>query len=398
MSRRPASGSSGGPVPAGGKGRRRIQLTPTGRLFLGMSLLFYLASLTSQSGLLLLLIGVFLGCFLVNLTGAWRGLRHLEIIAPQSVHLSEGERLSQPWRVANRGDHPAGFISVDSPRGPLFRLAILEPMSQKSLLPEARFDRRGVYPHSRIEMASTFPFGLLRAVTAVSLPGEVVVFPAIYETPSPRAGGFDVVVGGKHKGNRRTSSGALFAGIRPIQPADPLKSIHWPASAKGLGLMAKSFEEELSGRTAFIMDCGHSGDPKLLDDCARATGSLIFAALDAGHHAEWMDLSSLNPVLIPPFSDGHEILETLARVELEPDCVREDRLHPAVDRIGSRNAVCLVLTVMNPPVRQLIERLLRENRRVALYLPEHVAAPDDLPGVTLWSYSARAIWATTPTL
>ena len=170
------------------------------------------------------------------------------------------------------------------------------------------------------------PFGLVRVGRRQRLAGDVVVYPAIYETAPPRAAGYDAMVGGKYKGGRRSNSGSQFSGVRPAQPGDPLKHIHWKSSSKGQGLMTKSFDEELSGRVAFIMDCGQSGDPKILDDCARAAGSLMFAALDEGHHVEWVELAGMNRLIVPPFSDGHEILDTLARIELTGDCLQPDRL------------------------------------------------------------------------
>lgn len=116
------------------------------------------------------------------------------------------------------------------------------------------------------------------------------------------------MVGGKFRGHRQTGAGDHFSGVRPQQPGDSLRQIHWASSAKGLGLMVKVFDEELSGRVAVVLDCGSSGDAAAFDDAVRAAGSLVFAALDAGHHVEWLDLASLEPDLIPPFADGHAIL------------------------------------------------------------------------------------------
>ncbi len=52
-----------------------IRPTRRGRLLLLLSVLLYLASLTAQSGLLVLLIGLILGCFLVNAISAATGKR-----------------------------------------------------------------------------------------------------------------------------------------------------------------------------------------------------------------------------------------------------------------------------------------------------------------------------------
>src|SRR5687768_1066899 len=79
----------------------RRRLTSIGKLFLGLMFLFYVASVTSQSGLLLLLIGLIGGCFIVNWSFATRNTRHLQVIAPAEVYLVEGEAPDQPWKFYN---------------------------------------------------------------------------------------------------------------------------------------------------------------------------------------------------------------------------------------------------------------------------------------------------------
>lgn len=145
------------------------------------------------------------------------------------------------------------------------------------------------------------------------------------------------MVGGKFRGHRQTGAGNHFSGVRPHQAGDSLRQIHWASSAKRLGLMVKTFDEELSGRVAIVLDCGSSGDAKVFDDAVRAAGSLVFAALDAGHHVEWLDLASMEPDVLPPFADGHEILDRLARLRAEPQRLAPDRQRgaPELSRLNA---------------------------------------------------------------
>jgi uncharacterized protein (DUF58 family) len=368
-----------------------MQLTKTGKLFLGVLVLFYLASLTSQSGLLLLPIGILLACYIVNVSGARRALKNLDIHPPPSVHLPEGERVSQPWRVTNRGSEAFGMIEAESPAGSLFRIAHIGANDTASPVPDLSYARRGVYEHGQIRVTSIFPFGLIKAGRRLEVPGEVVVCPAVYETQPPHAAGYDVMVGGKLKGNRRTTSGSHFAGVRPHQAGDPLKHIHWKSSSKGHGLMVKTFDEELSGRISIIMDTGRIGAEQTLDDCIRATGSLIFAALDAGHHVEWIGLSDLELMLIPPFADGHEILDALARVTPDTAGFSEERLHAALGKISHKSAVSFVLTEFHPGARRAMEELIAHHRNVSLYLPHDQPLPDDLGTILVYRYTAEEI-------
>ena len=368
----------------------RIRLTGTGGLFLAMAVVLYFSAFTSLSSLLLLLAGVVLGCLLVNLVVAWNTVRNVEIHAPPSVQICEGERLSQPWRITNHGKRAASFIQAESQAKVIFRLGALAGGAQANVVPDLVFTQRGVFPFNHFSLASIAPFGLIKAARRCQLPGEVVIGPAIYHTAIPRAAGYDVTLGGKFKGHRPTTSGTYFAGVRPFQDGDPLKQIHWKSSAKGLGLMVKTFEEELSGRISFILDNGRADRPEILDDCARAAGSLMFAALEAGHHVELIDLEGLQPLLVPPFADGGEILDALARLPLAAS-LSAPAPDAALDLVSKRGAICFVLTACTPAIASSIDYLLDHHRQVSLYLP---AGGPPLPGpvgVPVFTYSDHAI-------
>ena len=355
-----------------------IRLTGPGKIFIFVLVLFYAASFTSQSSLLLLLIGLIIGCALVNGVVAWRTVRQIEVSAPPSVHLAEGDRLSQPWKIANRSSRPAGLFSLQSAGQNILQAPRLPASATASLVPTARFLKRGVYSLSETKIVCSWPFGLVQAARTLDLSGEVVVYPALYETAVPRTSGLDTMSGGKFKGKRRVLQGSHFAGVRPVQTGDSLRQIHWKTSSKGRGLMVKTFEEELGGRVSFVLDPGHSGDGKILDDCVRATGSLLMTASDAGHQAEWVSLGDEERLVVPPFSDGHEILDRLARVRLERGSLTEQALRAAVDRVSPRSSLCLMLTALNRGAAEVANELAASNRAVSVYLPEGTALIETL--------------------
>ncbi len=368
------------------------RLTPAGWLFLGIVALLYGASITSQSGLLLVPAGIFLGCFAVNFLSAWRGLRGLEVTAPGSAHVVEGQRLSQPWQVRNNSRSSAvALVTAESVAGDLFKLPQLAVGATASVVPELQFHRRGVFPHEQARLVTAFPFGLVKVARRLALTGEVVVHPAVYPVATPRAAGFDAMVGGKFRGQRQTGAGDQFSGVRPHRAGDSLRQIHWASSAKGLGLMVKTFDEELSGRVAVVLDCGSSGDVKVFDDAVRAAGSLVFAALDAGHHVEWLDLASLEPEVIPPFADGHEILDRLARLPVAPESLSAARLLGAMERLSAKCAVHLVLTQATASASEAVARLRQRGRSVSVYLPAGGPALEDFSGAATWCYREHGL-------
>ncbi len=365
------------------------RLTPAGWLFLGIVVLLYGASITSQSGLLLAPAGIILGCLGVNLYSAWRTLHRLEVTAPPTAHVVEGHRLTQPWHVRNAGRSAAAFVTAESAAGCLFKLPQLAPGTELSVVPELQYHRRGVFAWDQFRLVSTFPFGLIQFTRRLALAGEVVVHPAVYPVTTPRAAGFDVMVGGKFRGHRQTASGDHFSGVRPHQAGDSLRQIHWASSAKGQGLMVKTFDEELSGRVALVLDCGSSGEAKVFDDAVRAAGSLVFAALDAGHHVEWLDLAAMEPELIPPFQDAQVILDRLARLAADTTSLEPERLQGALERLSAKCAVHLVLTQASPAARAAVLDLRRRGRSVSVYLPAGLTA--DFGDAPVWQFREHSL-------
>lgn len=368
-----------------------MRVTQTGWLFLGVALLLYLASLTSQSSPLLFLIGIIAGCYVVNLFKARRALRHLELSAPANAQAVENQRLSEAWTVINHGKQPVRQLLITVAGETALRLRSIGGSSTAHSQPTLTFSRRGVYSMSDIRLTTSFPFGLIEAKRNHPLSGELIVHPAIYPAVCPPTSGFDVMVGGKYQGRRRTSSGSQFAGVRPFVTGDSLRNIHWKSSSKGLGLMVKTYEEELSGRVAVILDAGQDGDVTQLDNAVRAAGSLLFAALDAGHHAEFIDLARCEPQLYPPFTDGTEILHHLARLEMQTGCLSAANLRSAVARISRRAALALVLTAWVPGLRTVIEEWRSEHRLITLYLPESISISTELTGLVWHTYGPHAI-------
>jgi uncharacterized protein (DUF58 family) len=367
------------------------RLTATGWGVLSAAVVLNIAAITSQSSLLLLLAGILCGCLLVNTIASRRTVRRLELGAPAETHLLEGMKTTQPWQVRNSAPIEARFIEASGLAGSLFKLLRLDANTSKAIIPDLVFQRRGIYSNTQIRLSSTCPFGLVRSSKPISLPGSVIVGPAVYPAPMPAAGGFDAMLGGKYSSQRRAASGISFDGIRPMQDGDSFRQIHWKSSAKGQGLMVKTFEEELSGRVTIILDTGHGGDGRIFDDCVRAAGSLIFAALDAGHHVECIDLAALKLRLMPPFAGNDEILGILAGLEMRTGMLTSERLAEAVEKASKRGALSLLLTACNEAVCDCVTALGRHRRKVSVYLPSGTSVPAAIHGLPRFEYDGKSI-------
>lgn len=351
----------------------RFSITKLGWLIIFISLILGLSSISSQSGLLLVPIGVLVGCFLINIFSARNALANLRLTAPEIERAVEGRCPDRGWTAHNAGAYPLTGIEVSAAAEELFRIPCIEPGAVVHPVPRRIRSRRGVYEHGATVVSTRFPFGLVEVNRSLALAGRTIVHPDVYPVGTPAAAGFDVMVGGKYRGQRQSASGDSFAGVREHRPGDSLRQIHWASSAKGRGLMVRVYDEELSGRVGIVID-NCTGDMEGLDGAVRLAGSLAFAALDAGHHCEWTDLAGGRRRLVPPFEDGQELLDDLAELKIEQRSNAAASLIACVSRLSRKAALHLVLASYRDEVAEAVAELTTEGRKISVYLPEGVAA------------------------
>jgi uncharacterized protein (DUF58 family) len=142
------------------------------------------------------------------------------------------------------------------------------------------FARRGrrTLPPPRIELRD--PLGLSRREVAGEGEGdEVLVLPRLY--PLETAG-----EGGEGRVGARDALAALAAvevdGLRPYRDGTPASRIHWPALARGAGLLERRLHADADGRPLLVLDAHAPASPEALDAAVRAAGSLAHALARAG--------------------------------------------------------------------------------------------------------------------
>jgi uncharacterized protein (DUF58 family) len=236
-----------------------------------------------------------------------------------------------------------------------------------SATPRDVFKNRGVYSLADAWLVSLYPFGLVKAMRDTECDAEILVFPKLYETEVPEVRGLDPMLGGRHTGPGRIAAGEKFAGVRPIQSGDSYKQIHWKSSAKGNGLMVKSFEEELAGRAALLVYCEQSSPHS--EACIRAAGSIAHSAIEAGHQVDFQNLNESRHVRVQPFGDMSRLLEELARYNPGTDIPIAKAIETAVAQIPKRSAVHFVVTNLNPVIETRIRTLIAARKLVVLHTP-----------------------------
>lgn len=366
------------------------------------------ASITSQSGLLVWVVGLITGCLLINAIGAFRSVNKVRLRVHSRMFVEEGSVPREPWQVINDGKRRAKLITVESNNRVWFTVAQVAAGKTVAAPPRDVFKKRGVYSLDGAWLVSLYPFGLVKAMRDTECDAEVLVFPKLYDAEVPEVRGLDPMLGGRHAGPGRVASGEKFAGVRPLQSGDSYKQIHWKSSAKGTGLMVKSFEEELAGRAALLVYCEKGGAHS--EACIRAAGSIALAGIEAGHEIDFQNLNQGRRVRIKPFGETSRLLEELARYETPPTnlstaqmnaianempkpkiarfiplselnrrhsakvALSEETIRNAIMQVPKRSAIHFVVTGINAVLEGEIHRLLNARKLVVVHLPAGVSA------------------------
>lgn len=351
-----------------------VKLTKPGLSFLGLIVLFYHFSLISEIGLLFIIIGIILGCYVINLISAYRTIKSIFISDIGSIRSVEKSKITSTIEIINDSNSQSGFLHVKSSYGILFKINSIPGKTRRHIAPELIFRKRGVYEIKTLTIESSFPFGLITVCTSINAKGEFVVYPSVYDCYPPKAAGFEPMFGGSFSGKHKVPYGNEFAGIRPYQSSDSVKQIQWKASSKGLGLMVKEFTEELSGKISFFIEPRHivlKNNESVGDLAVRAAGSLILSALDAGHNIEIIDAAISQVINIPPFADPDVILEYLSRLKETKHSYKKENIEAVIFSISKVSSVCFVLSANDDAINENIYSLLDSGRFVNVYLPHN---------------------------
>jgi uncharacterized protein (DUF58 family) len=138
---------------------------------------------------------------------------------------------------------------------------------------EVTFGRRGrrVLPPPALVLRD--PFGLAQRIVEGGEPDELLVLPRVLPVQA---------IAGGEDGDSAHARAALTAaaeteidGLRPHREGAPASRIHWPALARGAGLMERKLISEADSRPLVVLDPRAPQSPEALDAAVRAAASLV---------------------------------------------------------------------------------------------------------------------------
>lgn len=198
--------------------------------------------------------------------------------APLPAQVVEGDPVDV--RIEIRSG-PAGLPGGEVVDPALVAPAVLRPTGEalRRLRGAVRFARRGPRHIAPPELALADPLGLARRGIAGGRADEVLVLPRVEPVRAAGGGGLERAgIGRAH----RLEEAIEVDGLRPYRDGAPASRIHWPAVARGHGLVERRLRAESEERPLVVLDSAGNPGEEALDAAVRAAASLSRALAAAG--------------------------------------------------------------------------------------------------------------------
>lgn len=158
--------------------------------------------------------------------------------------------------------------------------------------------RRGLVTSLRFEVRSGAPLGLVWWRRSYSMPLDrpLEVGPRPVETPPPRLA--SSAVGGQRDLRTTAAPDDLVRSVREYTPGDPIKLVHWPASARAGDLVVKELEAPDRPALVIVVDL-RTRDTRRAEHHAEQAAGLALAALKASCEVTLLTAEVRGPVAAP---------------------------------------------------------------------------------------------------
>ena len=282
--------------------RHRIQIGPGGMVYGIVAVLIFGAAVYTQANLLFLSFGLMVGGLVTSILLSIRAMRKVTITRLPPSHGVVGEPMIIRYRIENRrrviplfnlvvrehwgkgrrswrkegpvaenpqrlGGQPIGWIMHLGPRETIQAEAIAWPL------------KRGKVTFERIELSTSFPFGVIRKVLEVQQQDEVVVYPKLYRVNRRLLGRLTKHDTTGRKARSQAGGQEEFFGLRSYRYGDSFKNIDWKHSARTGDLMSREFTHPAPPKIMLMLDLSpeaiaeaHSADELLQQTAAQETG------------------------------------------------------------------------------------------------------------------------------
>ena len=261
-------------------------------------------------------------------------------------------------------------------------------------------EHRGVYDFRNAQIQTGDPFGLFNVTVDVGEIDRLIIYPTV----NPVIGLFlpDKEPFGDRVADRPLLQDPIYMrGVRPYQPEDDLRFVHWKATARAETLQTKIFEPTsvptlvLFVNIATFAKTWEGIDPVLLERVVSVSASIcadtVARRLVVGLSANGALPRSDQPLRVPPSRSPQQLthlLEALAAVRGVASGSFEDFLLHESARIPWGATLMIVTAVVTPELEVVMLRLKDAGRKLVL-LSLAATAPRWIRGVVTYHLPGR---------
>ncbi|GAB4241101.1 MAG: DUF58 domain-containing protein [Deltaproteobacteria bacterium] len=225
---------------------RRLRATFEGKAFLALTLGVGIAAVNTGNNLLYLALSFNLSLILLSGALSEGTLRRIRLSVRQVSEAFAGEEAFLSVTCSAEGKRFPGFSLVASLRvegKPVtVRFPDIPPGGTATRVIPFRPDRRGPLASIPSSVSTRFPFALFEKSAAVTAPAGILVYPRPFPAETARGAPPEAAPSGRPDPAGR--AGVFPRGAREHLPSDPVRDIHWKATARTGRWMTKEREGE----------------------------------------------------------------------------------------------------------------------------------------------------------
>jgi uncharacterized protein (DUF58 family) len=298
----------------------RTRPTRTGVVLIGLALAVGTAAFNTAHNILYLGLSLLLGSLLVSGVMSWLNFAGCRWRLHHERHGRVGESLPVAVELLNRkrwlpSYGLAASVSLEGAGEPaaVYLEGRLGPGQHRYLDTLLQPGRRGRYALSLCELSSAYPFGFLHKSIQESVTAEVLIWAPRVDYTLDLSG----LTSARRAGNWRSrqGSGTELLNLREYRPGDPLRTIHWKATARSGRMMVREMVEEVSAEVVLLVESDRSRwKPAQLDRLA-AVASSVAEDLFIGQRLGAVVINGGERLRARRLGELHEVLSRLAVLE-----------------------------------------------------------------------------------
>src|SRR5215207_3150083 len=386
----------------------------------GLSILLALALLAGQGLLALICLLVLLTAGMTRLWDRWSLVRVTYQRELSQLRAFPDDEIELVIRISNRKPLPLVALSIrelvpaalqvlghdklldTEGRQVLSRSASLRWYESIVFRYRLRCTARGAYRLGPAQIEGGDPFGFYRTVKQITDRTSLIVFPRLL--PLEQLGLPPRHPLGELRARALIRDPLRTIGVRDYHPDDPLKQVHWAATARTGALQTRIYEPTTARELAIFLDLDsferywQGIDEQQVERLISAAATLVNSGLEDGYAiglyvngapAEFEQFVRLPPGRSP--AQLERIMETLARLTPYSVTSIARLLRVATADLGWGTTLLLISAIAPEGTRAALLRQREHGRDVAwLYLGDD--QPPVVPGVLVRHAPPRADW------